>query len=122
MIFTKQYDCLNELNKGLYSDLILVESDYTDEKKVLAKYGQEISKRYDIFIKDISFYRDHMNNVHSTNSKFIISSDKNRINVKYKDMHKCPQCAGGGLCSTCGGTGIVNETKSIKVKLPKEIK
>ena len=85
MIFTKQYDCLNELNKGLYSDLILVESDYTDAKKVLAKYGQEISKRYDIFIKDISFYRDHMNNVHSTNSKFIISSDKNRINVKYKD-------------------------------------
>ena len=47
---------------------------------------------------------------------------KEAINVKYKDMHKCPQCAGGGLCSTCGGTGIVNETKSIKVKLPKEIK
>ena len=44
------------------------------------------------------------------------------INVKFKDMHKCPQCSGGGICSTCGGTGIVNETKSIKVKLPKEIK
>ena len=44
------------------------------------------------------------------------------INVKYKDMHKCPQCSGGAFCSICGGTGILNETKSIKVKLPKEIK
>ena len=38
-------------------------------------------------------------------------------------MHKCTQCpTGGGYCTNCGGTGIVNETKSIKVKLPKEAK
>ena len=37
-------------------------------------------------------------------------------------MEKCTQCNGGGFCSHCGGTGIVNENKSIKVKLPKEIK
>lgn len=45
------------------------------------------------------------------------------INVKFNDMRKCTQCpAGGGYCTACGGTGIINETKSIKVRLPKEIK
>ena len=44
------------------------------------------------------------------------------INVKYNDMSKCNQCPPGGYCTHCGGTGYVNETKSIKVKLPKEIK
>ncbi len=45
------------------------------------------------------------------------------ITVKFKDMRKCTQCpGGGGYCSACGGTGIINENKSIKVKLPKEIK
>ncbi len=48
-------------------------------------------------------------------------SDK-PINVKFDDMSKCYQCSGGGYCSHCGGTGIVKETKSINVKLPKEIK
>jgi len=37
-------------------------------------------------------------------------------------MHKCTQCRGGAFCPNCGGTGYVNEPKSIKVKLPKEIK
>ena len=44
------------------------------------------------------------------------------ITVRYNNMEKCTQCNGGGFCSHCGGTGIVNENKSIKVKLPKEIK
>lgn len=45
------------------------------------------------------------------------------ITVKFTDMRKCTQCpGGGGYCSACGGTGIINENKSIKVKLPKEIK
>ena len=45
------------------------------------------------------------------------------ITVKFNDMRKCTQCpAGGGYCTACGGTGIINEAKSIKVKLPKEIK
>ena len=45
------------------------------------------------------------------------------ISVKFQDMRKCTQCPpGGGFCSHCGGTGIVNEVKSIKVKLPKEAK
>ena len=45
------------------------------------------------------------------------------ITVKFNDMRKCTQCPGGGaFCSACGGTGIINENKSIKVKLPKEIK
>ncbi|MBE7713663.1 MAG: J domain-containing protein [Cyanobacteria bacterium SIG26] len=44
------------------------------------------------------------------------------ILVKFNDMHKCTQCSGGGYCSACGGTGIINENKSIKVKLPKEVK
>lgn len=45
------------------------------------------------------------------------------ITVKYNDMSKCPYCStSGGFCSHCGGTGIVNENKSVKVKLPKDIK
>lgn len=45
------------------------------------------------------------------------------ITVKFQDIRKCTQCPpNGGFCPTCGGTGIVNDTKSIKVKLPKEIK
>ena len=45
------------------------------------------------------------------------------ITVKFNDMRKCTQCPpNGGFCSACGGTGIINETKSIKVKLPKEVK
>lgn len=45
------------------------------------------------------------------------------ISVKFTDMRKCTQCPGGGTyCSACGGTGIIHENKSIKVKLPKEIK
>ena len=38
-------------------------------------------------------------------------------------MRKCTQCPPhGGFCSHCGGTGIVNEPKTLKVKLPKEAK
>ena len=45
------------------------------------------------------------------------------VAVKFQDMRKCSQCPpNGGYCPTCGGTGIVNDTKSIKVKLPREIK
>ncbi len=44
------------------------------------------------------------------------------ITVRYNNMEKCTQCNSGGYCSHCGGTGIVHENKSIKVKLPKEIK
>lgn len=45
------------------------------------------------------------------------------ITVKFSDMRKCTACPkNGGYCSTCGGTGIVNEQKSLKVKLPKEVK
>jgi len=48
---------------------------------------------------------------------------KEPINVKYSDMKRCTQCPpNGGFCSTCGGTGIINEQKSIKVKLPPEVK
>ena len=45
------------------------------------------------------------------------------VTVKFNDMRKCTQCpGGGGYCSACGGTGIINENKSLKVKLPKEAK
>ena len=53
-------------------------------------------------------------------AKDMFSNDA--ITVRFNDMRKCPHCSGGGFCSNCGGTGIVNDSKSIKVKLPKEIK
>lgn len=54
-------------------------------------------------------------------AKDLFSSDP--ITVKFNDMRKCIQCpGGGGYCSACGGTGIINENKSLKVKLPKEVK
>ena len=54
-------------------------------------------------------------------AKDLFSSDP--ITVKYNDMSKCQYCStSGGFCTHCGGTGIVHENKSVKVKLPKEIK
>ena len=44
------------------------------------------------------------------------------INVKFNHMEKCKQCKGGSFCNACGGTGIINENKSIKVKLPLGVK
>lgn len=44
------------------------------------------------------------------------------ISVTYTEMSKCRHCNGGGYCPNCGGTGIVSEPKTIKVKLPKEVK
>ncbi len=45
------------------------------------------------------------------------------ISVKFNDISKCNQCPpNGAYCSNCGGTGYVNESKSIKVKLPKEVR
>lgn len=45
------------------------------------------------------------------------------ISVKFQDMRKCSQCPpNGGYCSHCGGTGVVNEPKTLKVRLPKEAK
>ena len=44
------------------------------------------------------------------------------ISVTYTEMSKCRQCSGGGYCPNCGGTGIVSEPKTIKVKLPKNVK
>ena len=44
------------------------------------------------------------------------------ITVKFSDIERCNQCPPNGFCSVCGGTGFKNETKSIKVKLPLEVK
>lgn len=48
--------------------------------------------------------------------------DGKSISVTYTEMSKCKQCSGGGYCPNCGGTGIVSEPKTIKVKLPKDVK
>ena len=54
-------------------------------------------------------------------AKDLMSNDP--IIVKFNDMRKCTQCPqGGGYCSACGGTGIIHDNKSLKVKLPKETK
>ncbi len=48
--------------------------------------------------------------------------DARTISVTYADMSKCKHCSGGGYCPNCGGTGFVNEPRTIKVKLPKNVK
>ena len=47
--------------------------------------------------------------------------DGKPISVTFSEMEKCTQCHGGGYCSHCGGTGIVSNQKTVKVKLPKGV-
>lgn len=45
------------------------------------------------------------------------------VTVRFNQMDRCKQCPpGGGFCSACGGTGIRSEQKSIKVKIPADVK
>jgi len=45
------------------------------------------------------------------------------INVQLNTMEKCVKCDGAGsVCYNCGGSGIVTQTKNLKVKLPKGVK
>lgn len=47
--------------------------------------------------------------------------DRKPITVTYNEMDKCGYCNGNGYCSHCGGTGIITEPRTVKVKLPKNI-
>ena len=45
------------------------------------------------------------------------------IKVSFKEMDKCNACPPhGGFCNHCHGTGIVQTTRTVNVKLPKGIK
>ena len=45
------------------------------------------------------------------------------VTVKFNQMERCRQCPPGkGFCSACGGTGVRSEQKSIKVKIPIDVK
>ena len=48
--------------------------------------------------------------------------DRKPISVSYTEMDRCGYCNGNGYCSHCGGTGILSQPKSVKVKLPKDLK
>lgn len=49
--------------------------------------------------------------------------DKKPITVNFSEMERCSHCPpNGGYCTACGGTGIVTEHRSVKVKLPPEVK
>ena len=51
-----------------------------------------------------------------------VMSDK-PISVKMNTVEKCLKCSGGGsFCSDCGGTGIVSNSKTLTVKIPKGVK
>lgn len=42
--------------------------------------------------------------------------------IRIGNMEKCRECNGkSGYCTSCGGTGFVNKSKNIKVKIPKGI-
>ena len=47
--------------------------------------------------------------------------DRKPISVTYTQMDKCGFCNGGGYCSHCGGTGIISNSKTVKVNIPKDI-
>lgn len=45
------------------------------------------------------------------------------VNVKLNTMEKCTKCNGvGSVCYSCGGSGVVTETKNLSVKIPKGVK
>ena len=44
------------------------------------------------------------------------------VTVKFNQMERCRQCPPHGFCSACGGTGVRSEQKSIKVKIPVDVK
>ena len=51
-----------------------------------------------------------------------LMSEKN-INVKMNSIEKCTKCTGvGSICNNCGGTGIVKNSKTLSVKIPKGVK
>jgi len=51
-----------------------------------------------------------------------LMSDESKT-IKINNMQKCTACSGmSGYCSSCGGTGFVNQTKNINVKIPSGIK
>lgn len=55
------------------------------------------------------------------NAKDIFSSKP--INIKLNMMEPCKKCNGpGSVCSECYGSGFMTTAKSLKVKLPSEIK
>ena len=41
------------------------------------------------------------------------------VTVKFSNLEKCTQCPPNGFCSHCGGTGYVNNSSSVKIKIPK---
>ena len=43
------------------------------------------------------------------------------ITVKFSELEKCTQCSPNGFCTHCGGTGFVNNSSSVKIKLPKNV-
>ena len=43
------------------------------------------------------------------------------ITVKFSELEKCTQCPPNGFCTYCGGTGFVNNSSSVKIKLPKNV-
>lgn len=45
------------------------------------------------------------------------------ISVTLKSFEKCTNCSGpGSICPHCSGTGFVNTNRTLKVKIPKEVK
>ncbi len=76
-------------------------SSQTRQRKASATEGLNITKNLNVTAKEIF--------------------DGKPISVSFKEVEKCTQCNGNGYCSNCGGTGIVTNNKTVKVKLPKGI-
>lgn len=43
------------------------------------------------------------------------------VTVKFSSMEKCTQCPPSGFCTHCGGTGFVNNSSSVKIKIPNNV-
>ena len=90
-----------------YEDLFNSQKSYSYNRaandNAAAKESLDITQQLNITAKDLM-------------------SDKS-INVKLKNIEKCTKCSGiGSTCTDCGGTGFVNVSKNLTVKIPKGVK
>jgi len=92
----------NSTHRGGFNGFDFGNAQRTERKSASKSQDLDITKNLNITAKEIF--------------------ERKPISITFTDMEKCGYCNGGGYCSHCGGTGILSTPKTVKVKLPKDIK